>query len=155
KRSIGFGDLTKGRKLTETIRADVAPQPATEWTIARTSVPKADARDIVTGKHQYTSDMRLPGMLYGRVLRTAGVGPSIANVDMKGTSAIKGAVAVRDGTFIGVAARTSADAERALTALDTTWAANGMTLPSSATVYEHLKRTATTGAGRQAGGEGG
>jgi isoquinoline 1-oxidoreductase len=112
-------------------------------------------RDIVTGKHQYTSDMRLPGMLYGRVLRTAGIGSTIANVDPKGPRAIKGAVVVRDGTFIGVAARNSADAERALVALNTTWSASGMTLPTSTSVYDHLKRTASTGAGRQAGGEGG
>ncbi|HET9798759.1 MAG TPA: molybdopterin cofactor-binding domain-containing protein, partial [Gemmatimonadaceae bacterium] len=65
KRSIGFGELTRGRKLTETIRADVAPKPATEWTVAGTSLSKIGARDIVTGKHQYTSDLRLPGMLYG------------------------------------------------------------------------------------------
>ncbi|MFL5619277.1 MAG: molybdopterin cofactor-binding domain-containing protein, partial [Gemmatimonadaceae bacterium] len=155
KRSVGFGELTAGRKFTETIRADVELKPAAQWTIAGTSLPKIGARDIVTGKHQYTSDMRLPGMLHGRVLRTAGIGSTIADVDMKGPRAIKGAVVVRDGTFIGVAARTTADADRALVALNTTWAANGMTLPSSTTVYDHLKRTATTGTGRQAGGEGG
>jgi nicotinate dehydrogenase subunit B len=155
KRSLGFGALTAGRKLTETIRDDVAPKPATQWTIAGTSLPKVGARDIVTGRHQYTSDLRLPGMLYGRVLRTAGVGSTIADVDMKGPRAIKGAVVVRDGTFIGVAARTSADADRALVALDTTWSASGMSRPSSTTIYEHLRRTASSGAGRQAGGEGG
>jgi isoquinoline 1-oxidoreductase len=155
KRSIGFGELTAGRKLTETIRSDVLPRPASAWTIAGTSLPKVGMRDIVTGKHQYTSDMRLPGMLYGRVLRTAGIGSTIADVDTKGPSAIKGAVVVRDGTFIGVAARNSADAERALVALNTTWSASGMTLPTSTSVYDHLKRTASTGAGRQAGGEGG
>src|SRR5215204_5783875 len=59
KRSIGFGELTAGRKLTETIRADVAPKPASAWTIAGTSLPRIGARDVVTGKHEYTSDLRL------------------------------------------------------------------------------------------------
>jgi isoquinoline 1-oxidoreductase len=155
KRSLGYGEITAGRKLTETIRADVAPKPATEWTIAGTSLPKVGARDFVTGKHEYTSDMRLPGMLYGRVLRAAGAGSWIAEVDMKAPRAIKGAVVVRDGTFIGVAARNSADAERALAALHPTYGANGGERPSSTTIYEHLRRTASNGAGRQAGGEGG
>ena len=52
KRAIGYGELTKGRKLTETIRADVSPKPATEWTVAGTSLAKIGARDIVRGKHQ-------------------------------------------------------------------------------------------------------
>ena len=47
KRAIGFGELTKGRKLTETIRADVAPKTATQWTVAGTSLAKVGARDVV------------------------------------------------------------------------------------------------------------
>ena len=155
KLSLGYGELTAGRKLTETIRDDVAPKPATEWTVAGTSLPKVGARDIVTGKHRYTSDMRLPGMLVGRVLRAAGAGSWIVDVDMKAPRAIKGAVVVRDGTFIGVAARNTADADRALAALHPTYGANGGEKPSSTTIYDHLRRTASGGAGRQAGGEGG
>jgi nicotinate dehydrogenase subunit B len=155
KRSLGYGELTTGRKLTETIRDDVAPKPATEWTIAGTSLPKVGARDIVTGRHQFTSDMRLPGMLYGRVLRAAGAGSRIVDVDMKAPRAIKGAVVVRDGMFIGVAARNTADADRALAALHPTYEASGGDRPSSTTIYEHLRRNASTGAGRLAGGEGG
>jgi nicotinate dehydrogenase subunit B len=155
KRSIGYGELTAGRKLTETIRDDVAPKPATKWTIAGTSLPKVGARDIVTGRHQFTSDMKLPGMLYGRVLRAAGAGSRIVDVDMKAPRAIKDAVVVRDGAFIGVAARNTADADRALAALHPTYEASGGERPTSTTIYEHLRRNASTGAGRQAGGEGG
>ena len=55
KRSIGFGELTKGRKLVETIRSDVLPRPARAWTVAGASLPKVGARDVVTGKHQQPS----------------------------------------------------------------------------------------------------
>ncbi len=68
-RSIGYGELTAGRRLTETVRDDVALTPPTEWKIAGTAVPKVGARDVVTGHHQYTSDLTLPGMLFGKVLR--------------------------------------------------------------------------------------
>ncbi|HKP14581.1 MAG TPA: molybdopterin cofactor-binding domain-containing protein [Gemmatimonadaceae bacterium] len=155
KRPIGFGELTAGRKLTETIRADVAPKPATAWTIAGKSLPKVGAREIVTGRHEYTSDMRLPGMLHGRVLRTSGTSTTIADVDTKAASAIKGAVVVRDGTFVGVAAPSIAVAGRALAALDVTYGATSMRRPSSTSVFAYLKSTGSGGAGRQAGGEGG
>ena len=55
-RSIGFGELTEGRKLTATIPGDLpVARPASQ------SVEKLFARDIVTGKHKYTPDLALPG----------------------------------------------------------------------------------------------
>jgi isoquinoline 1-oxidoreductase len=154
KRSIGFGELTAGRTLTETIRADVAPKPASAWTIAGRSLPKIGARDVVTGKHEYTSDMRLPGMLVGRVLRAPAMGATLASVDTSAASSVEGAVVVRDGTFVGVAAPNGAAAQRALDAIRPTWTPAREAQPSSTNVYEHLERSASE-SGRVVGGEGG
>ena len=154
KRSIGFGELTKGRKLTETIGADAAPKPATAWTIAGMSLPKVGMRDIVTGKHRYTSDLRLPGMLYGRVLRTEGPSITVASVDTQAARAIKGAVVVEDGAFVGVAAPSVAEADRALAAIHPTWQGTSATQPSSTTVYDLLRRPRRRDAGMAGGGEG-
>jgi isoquinoline 1-oxidoreductase len=154
KRSIGFGELTKGRTLTETIRADVAPKPAAQWTVAGTSLPKIGARDIVTGTHQYTSDMRLPGMLYGRVLRTDGPPITIASVDASAARAMRNVVVVNDGDFHGVAAPSASEAARALAALHPTYQATSRTYPSSSNISEYLKRAASKN-GDVAGGEGG
>jgi isoquinoline 1-oxidoreductase len=44
-------------------------KPTADWTVLGTSPHKIHGRDIVTGAHKYTSDMKLPGMLYGRILR--------------------------------------------------------------------------------------
>jgi len=150
-----IGELTAGRKLTETIRADVAPKPAKQWTIAGTSLPKVGARDVVTGRHEYTSDMRLPGMLYGRVLRAPQMGATLAAADTSAVGAIAGAVVVRDGELVGVAAPSGDSARRALAEMKPTWTPASRTQPSSVTVFEHLKRTGSGGAGRQVGGEGG
>jgi nicotinate dehydrogenase subunit B len=154
KRSIGFGELTAGRKLTETIPADVEPKPAAQWTVAGASLPKVGAREMVTGKHRYTSDLRLPGMLVGRVLRTSGTPITIVDVDATKARSIEGAVVVRDGTFTGVAAKNAADAERALAALNPTYQATSRTYPSASNVYEYLKRSASR-SGNVLGGEGG
>ena len=48
-RSLGFGDLTEGRRLVETIETDDEPTPADRWEVAGRSVPKVDGRDFVTG----------------------------------------------------------------------------------------------------------
>src|SRR6185369_6686269 len=57
-KSLTIAEVAKGQKLVKTIPADVAITPASQWTIAGTSVPKVDSRDFVTGKHQYTSDLK-------------------------------------------------------------------------------------------------
>ena len=117
RRSLGYGELTSGRKLTEVVRDDVALTPAEKWVVAGTSAPKVGARDIVTGRHEYTSDMHVAGMLYGKVLRQPSIGATLASLDASGARKIPGVVVTHDGDFVGVAAPNVADAARALEAL--------------------------------------
>lgn len=154
KRRVAFGALTSGRKLVETIRADVAPRPAAEWTIAGTSIARVGAREVVTGQTKYTSDMRLPGLLHGRVLRAPSMGATLSTLDTSGARAIRSASVVRDGDFVGVVAPSGDSARRALAALRATWTPAPGNRPSSTTVYEHLKRVRPGGANMQ-GGEAG
>jgi isoquinoline 1-oxidoreductase len=145
-RSFPFGELTKGKKLTKTVAANTPVTPPASWKVAGTSVPKVDGRAIVTGKHQYTTDVRLPGMLYGKVLRPATLGASLVAVDLTAAEALPGVVVVRDGEFIGVAAPTEHRAEQALAAIKAEWKPTPQI--SSKELFDHLKKTA-------AGGEGG
>ncbi|MFC2020250.1 xanthine dehydrogenase family protein molybdopterin-binding subunit [Chloroflexota bacterium] len=52
--------------------------------------PRKDARDIVTGKAQYIDDVRLPGMLFGRVLRSPLPHANIINIDVSRAAALPG-----------------------------------------------------------------
>ena len=81
ERSIPYGELTAGRRLTETVRADAGLRPAAQWTIAGMDVPKVDARAMVTGRHRFTSDMRVPGMVHGKVLRPPAIGSRLSALD--------------------------------------------------------------------------
>src|SRR5689334_8788361 len=56
--SLGIGELTQGKQLVKTVAFDT-PVDAPSGT----SVPKVNARDIVTGKHRYSADIHRPGML--------------------------------------------------------------------------------------------
>src|SRR5687767_15641732 len=57
-KSVEFGKLTKGQKLAKTV-----PEDLSTATPAGRSEPKVDADLFVTGRHKYTSDVKLPGML--------------------------------------------------------------------------------------------
>jgi isoquinoline 1-oxidoreductase len=137
-KSLSFGDVAKGQKLVKTIPPDVAITTVKDWTIAGTSVPKVGARDFVTGKHEYTSDIKLPGMLFGRVVRPPALNSSLVSVDTKAAEAIGGVIVVRDGGFIGIAAPDPQTLARAEKAIVIHWKTPGQ--PGAAELFELLKR---------------
>lgn len=145
KRSLFFGELTKGKQLIETIREEDLT-PATEWKISGTSVPKVNGHSFVTGKHKYTSDMRLAGLLHGKVLRPPSFGAELISVDLSRAKIIPGAIVVQDGHFIGVTAADPSTASRALAAIRADW----KTTPqlSQDTLFDHFKKTSSSGGGR-------
>ena len=151
-KSIGYGQLAAGRRLTQAIREDVPLTPAGRWAVAGQPVPKVGGADMVRGRHAYTSDVTLPGMRYGKVLRPPFAGAQPATIDAGGVQSIPGAALVRDGDFVGVTAPRSRTAERALEAIQATWPAYEGAPVSSETVSEYLRRTPART--RSAGGEG-
>ena len=119
--SLSFGELTLGRKLTKTVTADAHVTPASEWKIAGHSLRKVNARAVVTGKERYTSDMKLTGMLHGRVVRPGAFNSELTSADLSAAKQIPGVVAVRDKDFIGVACEDSATLDAAASAVKAEW----------------------------------
>jgi isoquinoline 1-oxidoreductase len=139
-RTIGIGELTAGEKLVRELAEDVPTTPAERWTVAGTSLPKVTGRDIVTGRHRYTPDMRPADMLVGKVLRPPALNAQLTSFDSTRAQAMAGVVVVRDGDFAGVAAPDEATAARALAALQAEWRRAPQT--SHRELFEHLKATA-------------
>jgi isoquinoline 1-oxidoreductase len=139
KRSLSFGELAKNGQLTKTIGADVALTPAADWKIAGTSVAKVDGAAIVTGRHEYASDIRRPGMLFGKVLRPESLHAKLVSVDLEKAKALPGVTVVHDGDFVGVVAPTLPAAEQALSAVTAKWKTE--TTVSDAQLFEGLKKS--------------
>ena len=139
-RSLKYAELARGKTLTRNLPAEDPVTPATQWTIAGKAIPKVDARAFVTGKHQYTTDLRPPGMLYGRVLRPPSFGATLTSCDDSAAKAMTGVVVVRDGDFVGVAAPSTHDAQRALDAIHAPW--KEVPQLSSKEIFTYLKQNA-------------
>ena len=58
------------------------------------SLPKRDAFEKVTGTARYTADLRLPGMLYARFLRSPHPHARITNIDTRAAQALPGIHAI-------------------------------------------------------------
>jgi CO/xanthine dehydrogenase Mo-binding subunit len=71
----------------------------TERSVVGKSVPRLDALEKVTGKAKYSVDMKFPGMLYGKVLRSPHPHARISRIDTSGAeklAKIKGVVTGKD-----------------------------------------------------------
>ena len=148
---VSFGQLTKGQKLVKSVAGDGAAIPAADWKIAGTSVPKINGRDFVTGKHQYASDTRLPGMLHGRVVRPSAFQAALESLDTSVAEKMPGVTVLHDGNFIGVAAPDALTAEHAANAIRAKWTAGPQ--PSSSELFDYLRKNARQ-EGERGGGRG-
>jgi isoquinoline 1-oxidoreductase len=116
-----FGDLAAKLDWSHVIGKSDYVTPPTQWSVAGTSLSKVNAKEIVSGKHRYTSDHKVPGMLYGRVLRPPSFDAKLISADTSAASKIPGVQVVRDGDFIGVAATDEHKAQKALLSIDAKW----------------------------------
>jgi nicotinate dehydrogenase subunit B len=139
KQTINIGRLTQGKQIVRGIDERVAVTPPEKWQVTGTSVSKMNGESFVTGKHKYVSDMKLPGMLYGKVLRAPSYGATLSSVDLGAARRIKDVVVVQDGNFIGVAARDQHVASEALNAIRAEW--KPVPQPGRDEIFDHLKRT--------------
>lgn len=153
-RTMSYGELTAGRRLSESVRDDAELTDPGQWHVAGTSVPRVGARDLVTGEHRYTSDMSRPGMLVGKVVRPTTYGSTLSGFDASDAAKIPGVVVTREGDFAGVAAPSLDAAMRALASLRATWTSPNEPQPSARDVYAYLKATRPR-EGNERGGEGG
>jgi len=139
------GSEALGKAFQEAVPPDVAVTPVQEWKVLGTSVPRPNRRDLVTGAHKFPSDMALPGMLHGKVLRPPSYGAKLASIDVKPAQAMKDVVVVRDGEFVGVAAPTTHRARQALEAIAGTARWEPAPHPSSKEVFDYLRAHARGG----------
>jgi isoquinoline 1-oxidoreductase len=148
-RAVTYGDLTQGQQLTGAIAAETPIAPAREWTLRGTAPRKVNGRDIVMGRHLFTPDLVRPRMQHGHVIRPEGYAGTLVSADDRAARAIPGVTIVRDAGFIGVVGPTERIARRAASAVRAEWRVP-TDHPTSATIYEHLKKTAQDPGGRNA-----
>jgi isoquinoline 1-oxidoreductase len=143
--ALRITEVTKGQKFVETIPENVMTTPVEQWTILGTSVPKVDARDCVTGKHKYTSDLKRPGMLYGIVVRPESFKATLVSADISTAQSIPNVTVVRDVDFLGVAAPDMQTARNAVDQIKAQW--NASQQPSNAELFDLLQKPATENPG--------
>ncbi|MCU1338563.1 MAG: putative isoquinoline 1-oxidoreductase subunit beta IorB, molybdoprotein [Bryobacterales bacterium] len=135
-----YGQLVGGKKFSLALDPKARRKPATEWTVLGKSIPRPDLPDLVTGRFEFVHNVRLPGMLHGRVVRPPSVGATVASVDESSVAGVPGVVkVVVKKNFVGVVAEKPWQAIQAAAHLKVTWNP-GPALPDQATIYDALRK---------------
>ncbi len=146
KQSLPIGPLTKGKEFLKPVNENVSVAAPDQWKIAGTSVSKVNGRSFVTGQHKYVSDMKLPDMLHGKILRPPSYGATLVSADTTAAKAMAGVTVVQDGNFVGVAAQNINTAFRALKSIKAEWKTTPQ--PSRSELFEYLKKNPAKNAGQ-------
>jgi CO/xanthine dehydrogenase Mo-binding subunit len=141
--SVSYGELA-GEPFLQEVTGDAPTKPPADHTVVGQSVQRVDILAKLTGGEAFVQDVRLEGMLHGRVIRPYvrtmdGVGATVENVDDSAVQGMPGLVAVvQNGNFVGVVAEREEQAITASQALKVTWSEPAQ-LPDQDAYYELIR----------------
>jgi nicotinate dehydrogenase subunit B len=149
--SATYADLVAGQRRVEHVPADAPVTPASAWRHGAGRPARAvGATAAVTGGKLFPSDLRIEGMLHGRVLHPPAAGVTLRRADTAAADALPLVTIVRDGSMVGVVAADAPTATAALAAIDADWTEPQST-PDPPELASYLRAHPVTGEGRAAG----
>jgi len=111
---VTYGRLTRGKIIERHLKKLPPLKPVSDFTIMGKPYLRRDSYEKVTGKAQYAGDIRLPGMVYAKILRPPAHGATLKSVDASAAERMRGVQVVRDGDLIAVLHEYPDVAEKAL-----------------------------------------
>jgi nicotinate dehydrogenase subunit B len=138
---VTYWQLALETPLARNASSDVPLKSPSKYRIVGTSAPRLDIPAKLTGGEAYVQDMRVPGMLFGRVVRPPSYDAQLSALDDAAVKGMPGVVTVvRDGRFLGVVARREeqAIAARAVLQRAATWTTRSE-LPDEARIADFLR----------------
>jgi CO/xanthine dehydrogenase Mo-binding subunit len=142
-RRVTYGELIGGKRFERVVSGKAPLKKPADYTIVGKPAHRVELPAKMTGRHVYVQDVRVAGMMHGRVVRPASIGAKLASVDDSALRDIPGARVVRKGDFLGVVAEREEDAVRAARVLKPTWS-NAALLPSMEELHDVLMKIPAT-----------
>lgn len=139
-RMATFGSLTRSAAPITRPTVPATPKPASQHRLIGRPTNRIDARDIVTGKAEYTGDLAVAGAKPTVVARPPTLGGKIVSVDSTAARAMPGVhEVVRFGGGVAVVAETFHHALQARDALRIKWAPGPLAGVSDSQIRSRLR----------------
>ncbi len=141
---VSYAQLAKGKKIERHLEKKPQIKHYSKHTISGKPADRSDGRQKVTGEAKFAGDIRLPGMLFARILRPPAHGAKLKNVDTSAAERIKDIQIIRDNDMIAVLHRHRDVADKALGLIKAQFEPSTSKLDNT-TIFNHLKDTASDG----------
>jgi CO/xanthine dehydrogenase Mo-binding subunit len=146
-KSTTYGELIGGRLFNVPFTGKAPQKAVADYKIVGTRVPRLDIPDKMTGKYTYVHNVRVPGMLHGRVVRPRGqaaygLGAKPLSVDASSIKSLPDVQIVRRGDFIGVVSPHEYAAIQAAAQLKVKWSETEK-LPGNGDIFGEMRHKQT------------
>jgi nicotinate dehydrogenase subunit B len=146
-KTVTYGELVGDKLFSAKFTGKAPLKPVSEYKVVGKRFPRMDIPAKVSGKHTYVQNIRVPGMLHGRIVRPRGQGEygkgaKPLSVDESSITGIKDVQIVRKGDLIGVVAKREYDAIQAAAQLKVEWEESA-TLPGHANIASAFRASKT------------
>jgi CO/xanthine dehydrogenase Mo-binding subunit len=143
ERKISYAELMGDKPFNLEVSGDVPVKDSKTYSIVGTSTRRADIPGKVAGQPCFIQDLRLPGMLHGRLVRPPSPAAEFISMDESSLTGIPGLVkVVQRGNFIGVVAEREEQAILAAQQLKVEWREKA-SLPPMQDLYISLRAMPT------------
>jgi CO/xanthine dehydrogenase Mo-binding subunit len=116
------------------------PKPHTAHKIVGQPIRREDVAPKVFAQENFVTDVKVPGMVHGRMVRPPVAGAVPVKVDEASIRDIPGAKAVWEKGFLGVVAAREWDAIKAAEKLKVEWSNAAPPFPEQAMLYDHIRK---------------
>jgi len=140
-KKVTYADLAKGKTIERHAKEKPPVKSPAEFKVMNKPFLRRDAREKVTGKAKYAGDIRLPDMLYAKILRPPAHGAKLKRVDTSAAEKMEGVSVVRDGDMVAVLHKSPDQAAAALAKIDSEFDVPQATVDDQ-TIFEHLLKNA-------------
>lgn len=144
KKRVTYAQLAGGRKIERHATGNVSIKTSPEFKVMGKQETRRDARQKVTGEALYTGDIRLPGMLYGKILRPPSHDSKMVSADLAEAKKIPGMQVFQQNDFIGVVHQYPDVAEAAIMKIKAKFDTPQSPLNPD-TIFDHLLKVAPEG----------
>jgi len=135
QRRVTYGALAKGKRITRHVTVKPELKDVSQFRIMGQPKLRRDSLEKVTGKAKYAADIRLPGMLYAKILRPPAHGATLTKVDTSGASKVAGVSVIEEKDFVAVLHELPDVAQEALDRVEAAF-----DVPRSALTHENIHK---------------
>jgi nicotinate dehydrogenase subunit B len=119
------------------------PKDPKDHRIVGQPIPREDIAPKVFAQADFVADIKVPGMVHGRMIRPPVAGAAPVKVDESSIKDIPTAKVVWDKAFLGVVADKEWDAIKAARQLKVEWSQVAPPFPNQAALYDHIRQAPT------------